>query len=585
MKKLIIKLDDIGRESHRPIFDTVLWAMEQKIPVSIGTIGNVLRFFPAEVTELIKVGIKLGFIEVWNHGYRHIRYDQNDMDTVMADLNAGHKAVCDLFGTEPAGFGFPFNKSTPELVAAIRNTYANYFIYESDFTGFKLLSPEFNSLADGQPRLSYFMHRLGAGKAIPQRVVLQAHPPRWTNIGFAAFKQCIETLIEQYGFLCVTGSDEAESFAYTGIRSNTLPLTTMLSGKIGNVTELWTCSSDEFTATLSNFKSYYLRRFTADAERNFFHVRRLLYPFKPKNVLDIGCGLGNWSLPFLLSDSCESLVMNDTNATIIQALQIAMTVIDTKGRIALEPLDLLQIPDKHGYRVDFIVCANTFNYLDPIDFFCFVQSAIEPGGRLLLMYQTDAFNKQRYRNAFESRDASVLSEVLSCDLAMLMRRMYRLQPTQVRHCFSTEEISKLAIMFDFAVESRFIPHGESLEVGENVYECLIFRHRSGMKKAIMARDEWLTECKTSIVDVFGHRALSVAGFPGIEDGLTFSFTEKWNFPENLICAADAAALQSIKKAILDIRQGRRLNKPELANTPQPVKALAERVISAGRLFA
>lgn len=583
MRQLILKLDDIGRETHRAIFDTVLWSMETKLPISIGTIGNTLSQMPIEVVELIKLGIRLGFVEIWNHGNGHIRYDLNDLEIAIADFRDGHQAIIDKFETEPKGFGFPFNKYTSDLVVAIRNIYPQYFIYETDFSQFKLLSPEFNSLADGQPRFDYFMGRVASGNNVPQGILLQAHPPRWSDTGFSAFKQCVEHLVEQHKFSCIKASDVGEHIkdSIPTPRSTIYP--SLRAKEITKLADLWENSSFELNKTLSNFKSYFLPRFIADAEKNYIQVSRVIYPFKPKKILDVGCGLGNWSLPFLLAKSCKSLVLNDINATIVQALTMASAAIDSKDSLVLDSRDLLQIPNEHKYRVDFLVCANTFNYLDPVDFFRFAQSATVPGARLLLMYQTGAFNKLRFRSAVDSNDPAVLSEVLSSDLAMLMHREYCLHPTQVRHVFSTDEISKLAVMFDFGVESHFVPSGETKLDGESVYECLLLRRTTGMKDAILAREEWLTECKRFVDHAFGPRAFYEAGFPVISGTSPFSYYDEWHLPGS-IPTADAMTLQNLKKSIAAIRQGETFDFAVPNEITEQLKTFTDRVINAGNSF-
>lgn len=579
MKQLILKLDDIGRETHRAIFDTVLWSMEKKLPISIGTIGNTLSQMPIEVVELIKLGIRLGFVEIWNHGNGHIRYDLNDLAVAISDLRGGHQSIIDKFETIPVGFGFPFNRFTPALVVAIRNIYPQYFIYETDFSDFKLLSPEFNSLADGQPRFNYFMGRVGIGNNIPQGIVLQAHPPRWSDAGFSAFKLCVEHLVEQHKFCCIKASDVGEHIKDSSEQPRSTIYPSLRADEITKLANLWENSSSELNKTLSNFKSYFLPRFIADAKKNYIQVSREIYPFKPKNILDIGCGLGNWSLPFLLAKSCKSVILNDINDTIMKALSMVGDAIGTKDNLVLDSRDLLKIPNEHQYRVDFLVCANTFNYLDPVDFFRFSQSATVPGARLLLMYQTGAFNKLRFRSAMDSKDSAVLSEVLSSDLAMLMRREYCLHPTQVRHVFSADEISKLAVMFDFVVESHFVPSGETKLDGESVYECLLLRRTTGMKDAILARDEWLTDCKKIIDHTFGLQAFYEAGFPNFSATIPFSYYDEWHLPDN-IPENDAMTLQSIKKSISEIRQGKTIEFVASDKITEPLKIFTEKVINA-----
>lgn len=558
MRQLILKLDDIGRETHRAIFDTVLWSMEAKLHISIGTIGNTLSQMPMEVVDLIKLGIRLGFVEVWNHGNGHIRYDLSDLETAIADLRCGHQAIIDKFEYEPNGFGFPFNKFTTELVVAIRNIYPQYFIYETDFSHLKLISPEFNSLADGQPRLDYFLERVGTANNIPQGIILQAHPPRWSNNGFSEFKSCVEYLVEQFKFSCACATDVANIKNELREKLPYRIYSPLPTDSISEFVELWEKHSFELNKTLSNFKSYFLPRFIQDAEKNYIQVSRVIYPFKPKKILDVGCGLGNWSLPFLLANACESLILNDINSTITKALELAKSIIDDKERLSIDTRNLLNSTDSHGYQIDFLVCSNTFNYLDPIDFFNFAQSAVLPGGRLLLMFQTSAFNKLRYRSSCNSKDTSVLSEVLLSDFAMMLRRVYGVYIDGVRHVFNGKEITKLASMFDFVVESNFIPYGEIYENESPVYECILFRRTTGMKKSILARPDWLSECITSIECTFGSQAFKSAGFPNDISIDSNDCSYGWDSLDH-VSAPDGVMLQQVKQAIDALKSGGQQN--------------------------
>ncbi|MGZ4954019.1 MAG: hypothetical protein ACXV8Q_02815 [Methylobacter sp.] len=553
MKKLVLKLDDIGREAHGPIFNIISWAMSKKLPLSIGTIGIDLPPMPTEVVDLIKLAVRLGFVELWNHGQRHIRYDRISDAEIISDLKAGHAAILDTFGVEPVGFGFPFNQYSEQALNLVTENYPYYFIYEVDFPEFRLLSPEFNSLADGQPRFSYFKDRIAQSVNASSNIIIQAHPPRWTNAGIDDFIECVTHLVENEGFVCLSARDA--SIIDAPIREN--------GGQHGAVWKIaagkkllvdrWENSGVEYDKTLSNFNSYFLPRFKADAERNYIQTSRAIYPFKPRRVLDQGCGLGNWSLPFWFAGSCQQLILNDVNQTIVDALRQGLHDDPATKNVIVDDRNLLADPG-HGYKVDLLVSANTFNYLDPIDFFKFAQSCLVPGGRLLLMIQTEAFNKLRYRLASTSKDRAVAAEVLSSDFAMLLRRDYSLFPNNVRHVFKISEIVKLAVMFDLSLECEFSPAGEQLENGEIVYQCLVFKRTSGMKDAIVAREEWLTECVESMQHSFGFRSLKEAGFPDYQESLYFSYDQEWILP-SIINNSDKEIILEIKSAIQSIRNG------------------------------
>nr|WP_315481651.1 methyltransferase domain-containing protein [uncultured Undibacterium sp.] len=575
MKHLVLKLDDIGRDSSRPVVDVVLWAMQNKMPISIGTIGTDLPVLPRELIELIQTANKAGYLEIWNHGHRHIRYDQVPLDVAVADLTDGHKAILDTFGIEPEGFGFPFNRYSEESVQAVKSRFPNYYVYETDFESFKLLSPEYNSLADGQPRSSYFFERLGTESG-SQNILLQAHPPRWTKKGLQEFSHCVMNLIETRGYVCLSGRDAIDS-------TSNVPRSSAVSKVAHGVKKLsdqWGTTSDEYVPTLSNFKSYFLGRFNSDAQKNWHQVRAELFPFRPKKLLDIGCGLGNWSLPFWLSGECKSIILNDINQTIVNALKAGISSLQTQEGISIGSNNLLAGNHSSEDRVDFLVSANTFNYLDPVDFFRFAQSSVVSGGRMLVMLQTPAFNRLRYRLSSESKDRSVAAEVLASDFAMLLRRTYGLFADGFRHAYPVADVIRLASMFDFTLLSQFSPHGDSKEGGEAVYECLLFKKSINMGKAISTRPEWLDECQSTIGNNFGSKAFDLAGIPCSAPTEYFNYyNREWNYKSD-ISDNDRREIQAMKAAIDNIRQGSHFDISEIdriSSNSGPLRDLADRV--------
>lgn len=554
MKTLILKLDDIGRDSNRPVLDVVLWAIERKIPISIGTIGGGLKYLPGIVVEAIKLGANAGFVEIWNHGYGHIRYDQITSDKVLSDVTKGHNAVVDTFGLAPNGFGFPFNKYSDESVAIIRNAFPSYFIYETDLGAFNLTSPENNSFADGQPRLWYYKDCVRSWGKMPLGIVMQVHPPRWSALGYREFIDSVSYLTDVEGYTCMSVRDTLLTLS-GGVSddSNGKGLVAIVSG-INRLSEKWNDRADDYVKSLSNFKSYFLSRFVSDTQKNYHQLREVLYPFRPGSIIDVGCGLGNWSLPFWLSGECESLVLNDVNATIVNALKNELEQKTNAGQLTIDERNLLSMPEEHGYTADLLVSANTFNYLDPIDFFRLVQSCVVPQGRLLLMVQGMAFNELRYRLALEAKDRSVGAEALSSDLGMILRRSFNICTNGVRHVFSIDEICKLAVMFDFTIESHFLPRGEKLTDEGAVYECLLFKRTTGMSSAIQERPEWLRECQDSMGKSFGSKALTAAGLPSKMHTEYCSFNQNWTFTKT-VTDLHRAAINDIKSAIQAIQNG------------------------------
>ncbi|MBS0368535.1 MAG: polysaccharide deacetylase family protein [Proteobacteria bacterium] len=580
MRHLVLKLDDIGRDSNRPVIDVVLWSMQKKLPVSIGAIGSDLKALSRELIELIQIAVKSGYVEVWNHGFRHIRYDQVSLDVAVSDLRNGHKAILDTFGIESEGFGFPFNCYTKEAVQAVRELFPDYFIYETDLPSFRRLTPEYNSFGDGQPRSSAFFERVGAAGAWGKNIVLQAHPPRWTKNGLDEFIQCVVNLVENRGYVCVNGRDAIESTSTTTVNLGKPSAFSMVTRGIKRLSSKWDELSDEYVATLPNFKSYFLSRFNSDTQKNWIQVRSELFPYRPQNILDIGCGLGNWSLPFWISGECKSLILNDINPTIERALNDGISTFDAKNGIFIGSKNFLTVKDVLDQRIDFLVSANTFNYLDPVDFFIFAKANVTLGGRLLLMIQTPAFNRRRYRLAFDSKDRAQGAEVLESDFFMLLRRSYGVFPDGFRHAHPTADVNRLANMFDFSLLSQFAPYGEDKEDSESVYECLLFRKTNNMQKEIAGRTDWLNECEATAGVTFGSKALDSAGLPTSASTAYFDPNGAWIFNERL-SDGDMRAIGVIKESIRQIRLGISVNATELqcvSLLSPPISDLAEKVM-------
>lgn len=423
-----------------------------------------------------------------------------------------------------------------------------------------------------------FFGRIGHGDAW-QNIILQAHPPRWTNTGFEEFTRCVSNLVETRGYVCVSGKDAIDSTSTTIPDSSHPSAVLQVVQGVNMLSEKWDVASDEYLTRLSNFKSYFLARFNSDTQKNWHQVRSELYPYRPQTILDIGCGLGNWSLPFWLAGECKSLILNDVNPEIVKALNDGILSFPRSQGVSVESGDLLTIEPRSEHRVEFIVSANTFNYLDPVKFFNFAQSSVLPGGRMLLMVQTPAFNRLRYRLAFESKDRSIGAEVLGSDFSMLLRRCYGVFTDGTRHAFSTVDINRLANMFDFTLLSQFAPYGESKEDDENVYECLLFMKTCNMREAISNRTEWLNECKSSIETTFGSKAFELANIPSTVPTNYFNYYGQWVFGPELP-DSERHAIQVIKTSIDSIRQGGQadlLNLKRIACSSLSISDFAEKV--------
>ncbi len=478
----------------------------------MGVIGIDIKNIPNELIEIFRISHKLGYLELWNHGYKHIRYDLAETSSYIDDLILGHNAINDTIGIQPNGFGFPFNKYSNDAVALIKKKYPNYFIFESDLPKFSILSPEYNVFADGQPNFKIFLERLN-GKKNLENIIIQAHPPRWTKIGLLEFTDTIDYLTESLGFTplkvgTILGSQEVREVFSSDIQEEA-----EISTGIKALSKYWDDSIEKYEHKLSNFSGYFLNRFKRDTLKNWHQLNRELYPHKPKNIIDIGSGLGNWSLPYAFTTNCQKLVLNDINDTINEALSQGVSSINLKNKIKLISKDLVNEFDAGGNKFDLLICANTFNYLNPINFFKFAKHSVALEGRMILQIQTPAFNKLRYKNAFISRDVNQMAEVLRSDFYKFLRDYAGIFIDDFRYVYFNAELIYLAKMFDFDLLSDFDPTDEIKEENESVYKCYLFKKTNGNPLEIVQKNDFYDQCANVVGKSFGSNAFGSSGIP------------------------------------------------------------------------
>lgn len=524
-KQFILRVDDVGRASHRSVFDLVLWAMEEKVPLHLGVVGCEIRSMPNSLRDILVFGVKSGFLKLWNHGYSRIRFGSTASSDFINDVVLGHNEIVDRMGVEPTGFAFSYRNCSVSEFDLIASSYPDYFILERDCCEWPVVTPELNSYANGQPDLACFVERLARLGSV-DKVVVQVHPCRWSSSGFAAFKACIAYLQDSQAFSCVfVGGQNGCVDSGFGLNGDRFSAVQDMSGVLA---DWWRRRAGGYSDRLSNFISYFLARYERDALKNWAQLRKELYPFRPARILDVGCGLGNWSLPFSMGDASVRLVLNDINATICEALSDgvkelggALTGVSVDGR------NLLERECECGDSFDFLICANTFNYLDPGAFFGFAKDVVVQGGRLLLMVQTSAFNRMRYKSAMASKDRSVAVEVLQSEFATLMAREFFVTVKGVRHVFSPTEIVGLAFLHGFSLEREFVPYAEMRDEGDSVYECLVFKKDLIPIRALENNPSWRKECEELLARSFGS---SVARSVGVKSNLTsieVSVHEDW----------------------------------------------------------
>ncbi|WP_161792369.1 polysaccharide deacetylase family protein [Burkholderia sp. A9] len=551
---MILKLDDIGHDSHKPTFDIVSWALYKKIPISIGTIGRHLFNAPAELILILRTGIELGMVEIWNHGFSHIRYDNATIAQLLDDLVRGHEAIRDTLNIDACGFGFPYNKFNDAALFEVRQRFENYFVYEVDFPGYRQFTPEYNVFADGQPNLMAFHERLARAGA-DQSIIVQAHPPRWSDGGIDNLIQCVEYAISNGGFVCVTAEQALiDDRVDREVSVLNQPLKNLVNGAESMVSK-WRDDVSKYAKQIGGFESYLVPKFESESVRNCVQISRRLFPFKPKKILDVRSGFGNWSIGFALSGGDVKLTLNETNAFFAGSLRDVTKELSCNDNIVVDERNLLALRDNELNSfggVDFVVCGS-FNYLDPISLFKLANRCVEHEGRLLLVVQTEGFDDLRLDAAVKNKNRSAVSEVFASKFSMLMRREYGVVTTGVRHLFNRREVSLLAHIFDFDLVDTFIPMAE-LGKKSPTYECLIFKRGLSRRKGLLDNKEWLGNYRAEVERIFGERALREIDLPSSTgtEGCEFPFNSDWSARSG---ANLPAMTVEIKGAIVSLGNG------------------------------
>ena len=517
MKTAIVRLDDVGAQGPAQIRCLVARSLSTMTPLCIGLRGLDLERMHADLVLLLQLAMKVGVIEIWNHGYLGTFPLDDEDASSLEDVIRGHQIALSVLGAEPSGYAFRGGFSA-RLAALLEKEFPDQIIFDSDLsqhTYIPLDSTKWDKTKD------WFEE-----PAALSDIVLHARVSNWSEADFVDLDKRIARAID-FGYLPVSTLEARALNKRTG--SNVASHIRDLSNLKDQLVAHWTANQELFSAHLPNFESYYLSRFASDTEKNFFQLQRALFPQRPQKILDIGCGLGNWSLGFALSGTAKSLILNDVDATIAKALRDGVHSIGLGGICDISEEDLLARSDEPKTEVDCLVCANTFNYLDPVKFFQLARNSIEIGGILFLMVQTSAFNKMRYRGACRTRNRSVAAEVLRSELGMVLRRMGILFPVGIRHIFDRTEISALAQIFGFVPQSSFVPSGENRVDGSPVYECYIFRRAADL---IDASDCPLSNSLSAMDHSFGPRAKEISGIsPTSLSSLYPKFDDPWSLPD------------------------------------------------------
>lgn len=396
----IIKADDLGKEPSLDCWWRLLDALDRRgIPISVGVVAAKIGRHQSSSIDRLTLQLREGGHELWNHSYSHLDYARLAIEHQAEDLRRSQAVVEEVFGARPSLFGAPFNSMNEATIKALE---AN-----GDFTGvyfsrlptlletvpyWNLCPPELVRGFYRQPDFGEFSPRYERRKD-RRPIVLQVHPPMWSQHGFNDFIRIVDWLIdEDWQFL--TFDDHAQ-YRKREKQSDAA----LTSGRAALVI------SDEHMSralavaapTLDAESAYSVDRFTMGTLhlRNFLRSAGFgsegLQPSPASPVgLDIGCGAGNWSVAYASLSPRHRVVGMDTDQRLLETVADASRALPAASRISFMAGSVLDIPAADS-TFDHVICNNLLNYVPLHESLVEIRRVLKPGGTGILGVQNRHF--------------------------------------------------------------------------------------------------------------------------------------------------------------------------------------------------
>lgn len=479
MKRFVLKVDDFRLNDGLIKFER-LFALCQRIgvPMSIGVIGAGLRGGRFRAQESFARLQREGAIELWNHSYNHRDMTQLPDEAVAWEIAATTSISERMLGHRPLGFGAPFNKCD-ERVARVAREQGMAFTYETALPGTPVVTPEYNVPFDGQPNLAEFIKRV-EHKGIPDTLIVQVHPGRWLSRGFEHMAQCLDWLQE-------AGYTPATMQALLGLDPQRASgAATVHELLVSRLAGYWTQQSATYDARLKNFSSYFLARFRANSSAIFQVLQDLGVDQGARTVVDVGCGLAQWSLPFFDFDKDATLWAYDTNGVVCDALGDARAQGLIPGDLRVAQEDFTKSAKLASKSIDVTVCANALNYIPVSSFAKQLKDVSKDSAKLVVLNQTGAFNHQGVLDALASSNRTMAQERAMAELRQQLVRLGFAGFMPARTTLSADELEAVLYAFGFQATDDFVPAWERTLRNVPTFVGLVFTRRTWVRAEQLA---------------------------------------------------------------------------------------------------
>lgn len=356
--KFIVKADDFspgpGQQQWSALFE---FAIERGLPLSMGLIGKPTQQALASGSDLpasLRVLIERQEIEVWNHGWVHRRdeFTRCDFWQQLDHIERTQRVLREV-GIDNSIFGAPYNVTdavTPLACAAHPDIRLAYDVEEHgpvrsarDIARCPIENRQIGF--DVDPR--QFQRNLARLVEKETEVaIIQIHPWRWSSVSVKAFASVVDR-IHNDGHELVTLS---QWFAGRGLCLANLPADRKPSVRMD---ELQSRAAQLVADRQSNPRlahEFFATRYQIDlsdygqrlTEIGFDETRG-----KRLRALDVGAGVGQWSLAFAANNPTSSVEATDPGHDFLEILAetVAGTELESRVRVRTLPAELFDYPE------------------------------------------------------------------------------------------------------------------------------------------------------------------------------------------------------------------------------------------------
>jgi peptidoglycan/xylan/chitin deacetylase (PgdA/CDA1 family) len=211
--KVVLKLDDIGAQRNSckalPVMEYLL---ARNVKASYGVIANRLDDTAQPLlAKIINAKDKQGkpMVEIWNHGLDHSKtgdlfeFKGTSYRQQKLHLDSSHFLVKKYLNVDMVTFGAPYNQTDSVCLKVLSDSRYKKVFYSRIKVAFKTDFDRLNNSVamekeTGKPDFDYFMVNYNKSSGFhSSNIILQGHPPYWTEEGFAEFKKILDFLDTQ----------------------------------------------------------------------------------------------------------------------------------------------------------------------------------------------------------------------------------------------------------------------------------------------------------------------------------------------------------------------------------------------------